>query len=48
MFRQLSAFIFIASVSCAAYAQTPPAPKKSDESRVHKQFQAAAVISAFK
>jgi membrane-associated protease RseP (regulator of RpoE activity) len=38
MFRQLSAFIFIASVSCAAYAQTPPAPKKSDESRVPQVF----------
>lgn len=33
MFRQLPAFILIASVSCAAYAQTTTAPKKSDESR---------------
>ena len=33
MFRQLPAFILIAAVSCAAHAQTTPAPKNTDESR---------------
>lgn len=41
MFRQLPVFILIASVSSVAYAQTTPAPKKSDELRVPQIYSQA-------